>query len=77
MYVDTKVYYNTLIKYQIPFTPCLAIFDFRKEEIFYIGEFNLKNKKKIFYLLESVKNGTLDKEEYSLENIRFNNYFTF
>lgn len=76
-YVDVKTYPKALEMYKIPIVPCVIIVDNRQfAEVYYLGEYNLKNKKKFFALIDSIAEQKLNLEEFTVEQIVFTKYFT-
>ena len=76
MYVDTKIYSNIVEMYHIPIVPCMIILDNRVGEVYYLGEYNIKNRKMFFKLLEDVRERKLNLEEFTVDKIIFTKYFT-
>ena len=76
LYVDAKQYPHVLDKYKIPLVPCVIIIDYRFNDIYYLGEYNLKIRKKFFKLLDNVYQRSLNIEEYTVDKLFFTKFFS-
>jgi hypothetical protein len=67
VYIDVKAYPKLLANYRIPVTPCVLVLDNRCNQTYYLGEIDLKNKKKFFEILSKVFSRQLALTDYTVE----------
>lgn len=76
MYIDSKKYPEFISAFSVPFIPYMLIKDYRNNRTYHLGEYNPKNQRKFFTLINSIKDETIDPDDYTVDRIEFTKYFT-